>query len=285
MVHPLDDARLTIDRAQEHLAEIKVEIARYLDTRPYVFPTERDGDVLTARPAIIKHEPPHRLRSIIGDVLGNVRPILDYVAWQLACRHSPTPVVSGQHKIYFPISKDGLRPTKGLKELEDKYSVPPPATALIESVQPYHFGYESLGILNALVNEHKHCFPVLTVAYADTTSIDLTVEGPPLGTCVMHPPGSKAIVMGHNVFSMSVRRLTVEDLGPDGMPDPSKLCNRPTPPDEIALQQPTTIKVDGEVSVFVAIQHASVPLIPVERTLEQIVNCVRDIVPKFDAFV
>src|SRR5437879_3465349 len=79
VTHPLDDARLKVDRAREHLTEIRAEIARYLDTRPYEFPTERDGDVLTAKPAIIKQEPPHRLRSVIGDVLGNLRPILDYI--------------------------------------------------------------------------------------------------------------------------------------------------------------------------------------------------------------
>jgi len=152
MPHPLDDARLKVDRAHEHLADIKAEIARYLDTTPYEFPREHEGDVFTAKPAIIKQEPPHRLRSIVGDVLGNLRPILDYIAWQLASKHSSKPVVSGKDRIYFPLSKDAL-PPKNLTELETKYGVPSAVTSLIESVQPYHAGYESLRVLNALVNE------------------------------------------------------------------------------------------------------------------------------------
>lgn len=283
-MHRLDDARLKIDRAKEHLTEIRAEIARYLDTRPYEFPTERDGDVCTARPAIIKQDPPSRLRMVIGDVLGSLRPIPDYIAWQLVSKHSPTPVAIGQDRIHFPIAKNGLPPSKSLKEFADIYAVPPPVIALIESVQPYHTGYEPLGILNALVNQDKHCFPVLTVAHIENSSIDVAVQGSPLGTCVLHPPGSAAIVTGHNVVTMSVRRLRLDDHSLHGRVRLQLQADELLTPLQSAQQmspQPTSVKVDGDVSVFVSIEHPSVKLEPVERTLEGIVNCVEGIIQRF----
>jgi hypothetical protein len=174
------------------LESLKAEIGRYLDTRPYEFPTERDGGVLTARPAIIKVEPPLRLGGIFGDCLGNLRASLDYIAWQLATRYSPKPLVFGKDNIYFPLAKDAAGFSGNSRPSLAKYSIPAAALDIVESVQPYQPGYDPLGLLHRLGNEDKHCLPLLTVAYADTASIEVTVDGPPVSQCIMHPPGSKA---------------------------------------------------------------------------------------------
>ena len=52
-----------------------------------------------------------------------------------------------------------------------------------------------------------------------------------------------------------------------------------------AAEQPSTVKVDGNVSVFVSIKHPSLKLEPVEQSLEQIVKCVRGLVEKFNPLV
>jgi hypothetical protein len=49
-------------------------------------------------------------------------------------------------------------------------------------------------------------------------------------------------------------------------------------------QQPRSVKVDGQVTVFVALQNVAMPFAPVDRTLEQVVKCVADIVPRFEKF-
>jgi hypothetical protein len=289
MKHPLDDARLKVERAKRHLAEAKAEVACYLDTKPYEFPTEHQGGVFTARPAVIKQQPPDNLRLVLGDVIGNLRPILDYVAWELVVKHSPTPPVKGKTRIYFPLSKDPAQFAERIKEFRDKYAVPAPALSLIESAQPYHPGYQPLGTLNALVNEDKHIVPVLTIGYLENTSIEVTVDGPPLGTCVLHPPGSHAVVIGHNTSVMSVRRLTLDDLTADGQlkldPFFAEFLAAHQGGRRAPEQQATTVKVDGKVSVFVAIDHPSVQLEPIERTLEPILHCVQGIIATFDAFV
>jgi hypothetical protein len=44
------------------------------------------------------------------------------------------------------------------------YKIPDPVIAELRAVQPYNTGYESLGLLNALINIDKHRLPILTLA-------------------------------------------------------------------------------------------------------------------------
>jgi hypothetical protein len=312
MPHPLDGARLKVVRAEKHLESLKLEVGRYLDTRPYEFATEHesDTDVLTVKPAIVKVDPPLELGCIFGDCLTNLRISLDYIAWQVASKCSATALVVGRDRIYFPLAKDAAAFGANGRAQLARYSVPATVIDLIESIQPYQTGYESLGLLTSLVNRDKHCLPLLTIATANTTSIDVAVAGKPIAQCVMHPPGSKAIVFGHNVFSMSVRRLTPEDLPAllaavppttiDAMHDIGIDIARPLSGNEIGFnvtetqdaarprpteEQARSVKVNGQVTVFVSLQNPPMPLEPVDRTLEQIVKCVANIVPRFDPFV
>jgi hypothetical protein len=43
-------------------------------------------------------------------------------------------------------------------------------------------------------------------------------------------------------------------------------------------QQPRGVKVDGQVTVFVALKNSPVPAEPVDTTIEKLVKCVTDIV-------
>jgi hypothetical protein len=291
--HPLDGARLKVVRAEKHLNALQDEIGRYLDTHPYEFPTEHEGDVVTAKSAVVKTEPPLDLGCIFGDCLTNLRSSLDYIAWELAVRHSPAPVVEGKDIIYFPLAKDAT--DFGTKRRADlaRYSIPAPALDLIESVQPYHTGYESLRLLTTLGNKDKHRLPLLTVGQADTSSIQVTVTGAPIPTLRMQPPGSACVVEMFNTTAGEVRRLTPKDLEEMQKPGYNPFARLPgwpggptvdTPSPAPPEQQPRSVKVHGQVTVFVAIKDAPVPLVPIERALEQLVKCVANIVPRFEPF-
>jgi len=92
------------------------------------------------------------------------------------------------------------------------FSVPKVATDLIESVQPYHAGYEPLATLNSLVNSDKHRLPVLTFAKVEARSVELVVRGSPVPQVVMRHPRSAAIISGANVLSMSITEITGDNI-------------------------------------------------------------------------
>src|SRR5262249_51124171 len=105
MNHPLDGARLKASRAQEHLEALRLEIGRYLDTRPYEVPVEEKGGMVNVGPVTIKAEPPPRLSCILGDCVGSLRASLDYVAWQLGTKRLARPLREREERrIAFPIT-------------------------------------------------------------------------------------------------------------------------------------------------------------------------------------
>jgi hypothetical protein len=209
---------------------------------------------------------------------------LDYIAWQLAKRYSPSPPVLGKDKsIYFPIldapTGDGA---DRFAKMARKWSFPTVAISLIESVQPYQAGYEPLGLLASLVNPDKHCAPVLTVAYVNTISFRVTVQGQPIPQLIMNPPGSVVELTGFGASAMEVEKLGAGNFRACGVfhVDPTRASETAIP--LVSAQLPRSVKVDGQAIFFVSLQNPLVPLEPVDRTIQDIVKCVADIVPRFD---
>ena len=87
MSHSLDDARLKIVWAQQHLEKTKREIARYVDTSPHVLRRESNPDDgrWTTGPKITA-QPDDALSLLVGDFLTNCRAAIDYVMFQIALR-------------------------------------------------------------------------------------------------------------------------------------------------------------------------------------------------------
>ena len=255
MNQPLDGARLKVVWAQKDLDALKDEIGTYLDTHPYEFPVEFDGDMVKAASAVIKVEPPIDLTRHLSDCLGNLRASLDYIAWTLATRYSSTPPVAGKDTdIYFPIISDpdpDGNHAKRFAKMAQKYAFPTAAVDLIKSVQPYNAGYEPLKTLASLVNRDKHCLPLLTLAYAFTGTLSIIVDG-------------VGIVSAGSASSVCVTRHT----------------RAPEPPE----QQAGNVKVDGQVTVYVSLKDSPVPKAPVDLLLGNIIKCVKDIVPRFEPF-
>lgn len=160
MPHPLDGARLKIERAKEHLRSFNEEGSRYLSTEPYQLVAKRVGDLLTVEVAITS-EPPPLLACVVGDFVTNLRAGLDYVAWELFVKFGAQTLSESQkRRISFPIfasATDFADAGSSAQFLNSIYGTAGAAAfTIIESVQPYHAGWESLRILNQLVNRDKH---------------------------------------------------------------------------------------------------------------------------------
>lgn len=99
MSEPLDDAFAKLYRAGEHLEELRDEVASFVKDRPYS--VTGNGDLNTGEYVLrIKpKEPPKRISVLIGDVISNLRPPLDFLINALAVLDSGNSHPSNQ----FPI--------------------------------------------------------------------------------------------------------------------------------------------------------------------------------------
>lgn len=168
MTHPLDSARLKINRAHEHLAAIRSEIARHkqncsITIEPGVNP--KIVNLVEKFP-----DPPIELSLLIGDCLYNLRSCLDHVAAQLvACNgHSPS------HS-QFPIcSKPAAFKSASSDQLKGAL---PGSVTVIEGLQPYkrveRLADCPLWCINKLGNIDKHRFLTTTTVATQTLLGDI----------------------------------------------------------------------------------------------------------------
>jgi hypothetical protein len=258
MSHPLDGARLKVIRAQEHLDGLNAEVGMYLDQQPQEVRSQPERAPqhtwlphTYVMPPIIPSDPPPRLSIIIGDCVTNARAALDYIMWELADRHFKPRLdivnrKGDKHLAAFPILTKNAFQT--CSKCLAKRKIPADAITELERAQPYNAGYEPLLWLNELVNRDKHRALLLTV-----TEIDLTVELRPwhLGDIITE-----------------TRPIAI----------PRNLATNKSP----AFQSDMPMK--GKVISYVTWKDVPVPSVPIDRTLEQIIKCVANIVPRFDSF-
>jgi hypothetical protein len=262
MAHPLDGARLKVIRAQEHLDSLKAEILMYLDgetnevwSQPTAHPYPGQP-VMHSLPSIIPGDPPLRLSTIIGDCVTNARAAVDYVMWELSQQYFSPPfdiTKTGDRRITsFPIFQTSADPS-----FENRFNalanrkVPTTAISEIKSVQPYNAGYEPLRWLHHLVNNDKHRMPLLTVANFD--NLIITISTPAIFQDLVSEP-----------VALTIPR---DDAAENGPPFQSN------------------VQMKGEVALYVTWKDIAMPREPVDRTLEQIIKCVKEIIPRFDAFL
>jgi hypothetical protein len=255
---PLDGARLKVVRAQEHLDSLKTEIDRYRKVNPYQFSVETDsaGTTFDFIPTTIV-APDLHLSCILGDCVTNLRSGLDYIVWQLGLKYCGRPLRPGKDRLYFPITTDVHVFSKKRAPDLSKYNIPAPTISLIESVQPYNAGYSSLADLDAIVNEDKHRLPLFTRGVADESG-SLSVE-------ILLADGD---VISHEFGHGTRHRIHFPAADSTILPVP-----------------PENVKVDSELSGFIAFQNAAMPFAPVDVTLDQIVKTVSNIIPMFEPHV
>jgi hypothetical protein len=244
MAHPLDDARLKVVRAQEHLKALKSNIRDYLDTHPYEITVHKHGEGPPYPYPLVNREPPPEIALLIGDCLSNVRPPLDYIVWQLAVRYFDPPIVPDEDLwVSFPIYRD--KADAGFVNKINRFTnrkMPADAIAEIKAVQPDDRRYEPLWWLHQLVNMDKHRLSALTTTmFPNFTWIEIEGIGP------MFP------AFGHHL-------------------------NTP------ATDGGETVKVKAKNPVCVSIDDPAMEREPVDLMLEQIINSVANVIPRFDRF-
>lgn len=259
MAHALDGARFKVVWAQKHIESLKFEIKGYLDQHPHEIRSQPHMHAqqtwlppVQVLRAIIPSATSQALSGIIGDIATNARAALDYIAWELAQRYFAPPLDITKGKdlklASFPISELPIKIKERLDGLADR-QIPAAAISEIEAVQPYNAGYEPILLLAKLVNQDKHRLLLPTIGEVDGLSIEFA------------PSPHDGFTPG----TINLRRKDLDAIGKNPM-----------------FQ--SDMKMKAKPAIYVAWKDIPMPQEPLDRTLEQIVKCVADIVPRFDAF-
>lgn len=144
--HPLADAYLRIDRAREHLEELKRHIAGYIEANEASSLIKVEGHTVSA---IWPPQPPPMFGVRAGEIVYNLRAALDYLVYRLASLDAGKIIETTQ----FPIEDT----PEGFKRRRSRFlrGVNKAHVAAIEEFQPYK-GVDWIWILRDLSNVDKH---------------------------------------------------------------------------------------------------------------------------------
>lgn len=135
-MHPLDGARLKVERARDHLDTLDLEIKAFRSSKPYRVVREFDSEQRRHifRVKIDRVLPTH-IELTIGDAVHNLRATLDHIVWQLARRAVEEPSTYTA----FPIFDDLKRWRQNMTDKRCMLlEVTDGARDVIEAMQPYH---------------------------------------------------------------------------------------------------------------------------------------------------
>src|SRR5258708_5776051 len=161
----LAGVRAKIERANQHVRDLKSAIQAFRDSDPYGFRIEDDlksGDKVHR--LHIRQETPNSFALLIGDAVHNLRSALDHLAWQLVIANSQVPK-SGPGGAQFPIYDPPPipKPSQGKKQ-----GISADAQKLIEAAKPYKGGNVGLWTIHQLDITDKHKV-LLVTAFALST--------------------------------------------------------------------------------------------------------------------
>jgi hypothetical protein len=153
---------MKLARAKEHINELHAQISTFVGNNPYS--VVRKDDFQKGR-HIIRIEMnimPDPIGLLVGELAFNLRSGLDHLAWQLGLLTTDKPSRNTAFPIY------STKPKSPNDSFRRKVAnIPPIATDLIESLQPYHRGAtfkdHLLWKLNRLCNIDKH--QVIAISY------------------------------------------------------------------------------------------------------------------------
>ena len=162
-IGPLEDAFLRVNRASQHLANLKRRVKMYVDAQQDAMVVRAEG--MTAQTTFPEEPPPRFLGILIGETIQGLRTALDYLVYGLAWFDSGPEV---KRKTQFPI-EDRPESFKGrqntfLKGVSAKH------VAAIERLQPYNGG-SWLADIRELSNLDKHNILVVAAGATGTSVI------------------------------------------------------------------------------------------------------------------
>lgn len=155
----------TLDWAEHHLGLVEQSIGGFFGSDPYPIMTERDPEngVCHARLVYPKKLPVRDLSLMIGNCMHNMRPALDYIAWELAGGN-----IADLETMFpiFDISAEFKR--RGMKSIT---RLSTDARTVIERLEPYNtqYGVHQLALppINKIDATDKHKLLTVTIAIAE----------------------------------------------------------------------------------------------------------------------
>jgi hypothetical protein len=153
-VPPFGAARLKIERAGQHIAELRIAISGFLASKPVEIIVEApdtfkltQSHVWTAR---VRNTVPLAMSSILGDAVHNLRTALDLLASDLAKLNGKNPA-----GVHFPFAGDVLGLDDQIRR-KNFTRAGPQAVKLLRSLKPYKGGNIALRGLHDLDLQDKH---------------------------------------------------------------------------------------------------------------------------------
>jgi len=147
----IDGIRIKYDRAVFHLDALNDEILKFLNLHPFQvigFDEGASGDYVYN--VIIYHEVPKEIAPILGDLIHNLRSVLDYLIWQAVLVNGEIPSKKNKFPI-FRNRKDFLKfGKKALSGTNQKTKL------LVGLLSPYQGGNDLLWKLHNLDIVDKH---------------------------------------------------------------------------------------------------------------------------------
>lgn len=154
----LKSAAEKLTRAREQIVALQAEERRFTRENPEPFSFQLEQDVETDRiVAIVSSiKEPTILSLILGELIHDLRSVLDHIAWQLY-RHGATPQLSpgAERRVQFPIEDS---PSSFAQRLRDGWlpGVRDVHLSVVRMHQPYNGAHPAIEWLRDLSNQDKH---------------------------------------------------------------------------------------------------------------------------------
>lgn len=167
-------AKLKIERANRHIAELHSAFQNFFSTKPYKLLTDFDENIRKygLRVEMTEALPP-MTGVIIGDVVHNLRSSLEHVWSDL---HAIALGESARERSKFPMHMTRENLVNEVCDGEIHTSFPEIAAAVIDTIKPYKGGQTLIWLTGKLWNIDKHRLPITTYGVTHVEGIDVRVD-------------------------------------------------------------------------------------------------------------
>jgi hypothetical protein len=152
----LDAIKLKIGRAKDHVRDLESVVVPFFDSFPYTYAADILPQISQYAIRLATVKPlPHCIPIIAGDAVHNLRSALDHVAWQLVEAGGGNP----NDRTSFPIIAADAKARQRYASAVGQGNIAKMksgALSLLESVQPYNSGDDTLAAIHQLDIWDKH---------------------------------------------------------------------------------------------------------------------------------
>ena len=190
--------REKVDRAKQHIHDLKVARERFLAEEPARFATKFDSQTGEELLYITHLRPPPAAFGLMaGDAIHNLRSALDHLAWQLVLANGQTP----GNQTAFPIFDDAARYQAG----RNRYiqGMAQSAVDAIDATKPYKGGNDALWVLHRLdiADKHHALLTTLTSLVSAEFHVNRSFLDPRFRFGAFSLPGIKGLIEGQVFFT------------------------------------------------------------------------------------